>query len=368
VGAENMCAKVVDGCLVSLDKTMLYAAASGNEYVAIPEGVVSLPDGMFQEARSMKNIKLPSTLTTIGHQAFYNCASLEAIEFPASFVEFTGIYTFYNCNALKRVVFYGAPPFGLNDSGNFSYLNRGSLSYSREYGIEWQKIISLSKFSGYTQSDRPEVEYVSVAVRANDPTILDVVYRVKSAKPTVKVRALAFKDGVRSFANVVRPETLIEGTDVNVGDSITANVEHKLTWRVSSDWQIDLAKVKFEVLAVEEDILPLELVTIPSNGSNKAMEISWNAINEAQVFDALLWLYADKTEGLTLANGVLKDGSVQVASGTSITATKAVPYVFTKMGFSTLSGDELTYANAMTRLGLSPSGVRQYAYRWIEAQ
>jgi hypothetical protein len=38
------------------------------------------------------------------------------------------------------------------------------------------------------------------------------------------------------------------------------------------------------------------------------------------------------------------------------------------MGFSTLSGNNLTYANAMTRLGLSPSGVRQYAYRWIEAE
>jgi hypothetical protein len=180
---------------------------------------------------------------------------------------------------------------------------------------------------------------------------------------------------------VVRPETFIEGTEVNVGDAISANAEHKLTWRVSSDWQIDLAKVKFEVLAVEEDLLPLELVTIPANGSNRAMEISWNAITEAQVFDALLWLYADKTEGLTLVEGVLKNGSVQIASGSTPTTSTskyvngknvytypAQEYVFSKMGFSLLSDDTLAYANAMTRLGLSPSGVRQYAYRWIEAE
>lgn len=184
---------------------------------------------------------------------------------------------------------------------------------------------------------------------------------------------------------MVRPETFIEGTDVNVGDAISANAEHRLTWRVSSDWQIDLAKVKFEVLAVEEDLLPLELVTIPANGTNRAMEISWNAINEAQVFDALLWLYADKTAGLTLENGVLKDGSTELVECVTVYVRNewrnwdgtgyyykyfcdATDYVFSKMGFSPLSDNTLTYANAMTRLGLSPSGVRQYAYRWIEAQ
>ena len=244
---------------------------------------------------------------------------------------------------------------------------------------------NIGKFNGYNQTNKPEVEYVSVAVRESDPTILDVVYRVKSAKPVVKVRALAFKDGVRSFANVVRPETFIEGTDVNVGDAISANAEHKLTWRVSSDWQIDLAKVKFEVLAVEEDLLPLELVTIPANGSNRAMEISWNVITEAQVFDALLWLYADKTAGLTLADGELKDGGTTLAKNGSIRSSAydswdgvsqtyyrqthpAPAYVFSKMGFSQLAGDALAYANAMTRLGLRPLGVRQYAYRWLEVR
>ena len=296
-----------------------------------------------------------------------------------------GSYAFeYGNYTSRRVVLLGAPPSGI---ANSYLLSSSNVSYPREHGAAWLEILNnIGKFNGYNQTNKPEVEYVSVAVRESDPTILDVTYRVKSAKPTVKVRALAFKDGVRSFANVVRPETFIEGTDVNVGDAISANAEHKLTWRVSSDWQIDLAKVKFEVLAVEEDLLPLELVTIPANGSNRAMEISWNVITEAQVFDALLWLYADKTAGLTLANGVLKDGNTTLANGSTVPqqyqgdycdsngyyherhSCPGPEYVFSKMGFSLLSGDTLTYANAMTRLGLSPDGVRQYAYRWIEAQ
>ena len=368
VGAGNTCVKVADGCLVSLAGTALSAAPSGNESVTVPEGVVSIPGYMFFVAKSMKHITLPSTLMTIGGDAFRYCTSLEEIEFPASFVSFLGKNTFYYCDAIKRTVFNGAPPSGLNNDYNLSQLNLGTLSYPREYGAEWQKAISLSTFSGYTQSDRPEVEYVSVAVRANDPTILDVTYRVKSSKPTVKVRALAFKDSIRSFANVVRPVAFIEGTGANIGDSITANQEYKLSWRVSTDWQIDLAKVKFEVLVVEDDLLPLELITIPANGANRAMEISWNALSEAQVFDALLWLYADGDSGLMLVDGVLRNNGTQIASGIVISNLNAIRFVFAKMGYSTLEGDTLTYAKGATRLDLSPRGVRQYAYRWIDAQ
>ena len=126
--------------------------------------------------------------------------------------------------------------------------------------------------------------------------------------------------------------------------------------------------MKFEILAVEDGILPLELTTIPANGTNRAMELSWNLLTEAQVFDALLWLYADKTEGLTLTDGVLKNGSTQLANGSSISTSNALQYSFSKMGFSMLTGNSLTYANELSRLGLSPSGIRQYAYRWIEGE
>ena len=36
------------------------------------------------------------------------------------------------------------------------------------------------------------------------------------------------------------------------------------------------------------------------------------------------------------------------------------------MGYSLLTGAPLTYANQETRLGLSPSGARQYGYKIVE--
>ena len=414
VDAGNINCKVVNNCLVSYSGSTLLAVPFGCATVNIPQGVTAIPEYMFYNDDNLVSVTIPQGVTSIGGDAFANCRNLSAIDIPNG-VTYIGGRAFGACNNIllvvvpatvtsvgdwsfsvgynsisgnlsycpqRKVVFLGIPPSGIHGS----WLLDWDVSYPREHGAAWLEILNnINKFNGYNQTNKPEVEYVSVAVRESDPTILDVVYRVKSAKPTVKVRALAFKDGVRSFANVVRPETFIEGTEAHVGDAISANAEHRLTWRVSSDWQIDLAKVKFEVLAVEEDLLPLELVTIPANGSNKAMEISWNAITEAQVFDALLWLYADKTAGLTLANGVLKDGGTTLANNDSIRSSTynswdsvsqtyywqtypAPNYVFSKMGFTQLSGNSLTYANAMTRLDLRPLGVRQYAYRWIEAQ
>ena len=239
--------------------------------------------------------------------------------------------------------------------------------------------MGVGAFAGYYNPDAVKASVLTSSIRATDPTIMDVVYKVSSKKSSVKVRVLAFEDGQRSFAKVVRPETFVDGTGVNVGDNITPNVEHKISWKVSSDWQTKLAKVKFEVLASEGELLPLETMTIPASDQYGKMKITWNAISDSQVFDALLWLYADKDPSLTLSNGVLKNGATELArngglsngtytwdSGYFDDRVNAARYVLQKMGYSLLTGAPLTYANQETRLGLSPSGARQYGYKIVE--
>ena len=266
---------------------------------------------------------------------------------------------FSGCSGLTSVEFLGAPPSNISSS---LLLRCDVLRIPREYGAAWRKLFAANSFPGYGWGQKQMVEIVSSVIRENDPTVMDVVYKVKSVKPMVKVRALAFQDGERSFAKIVRPTEFIEDTAKNIGDAITANEEHKLSWRMSADWKIDLAKVRFEVLALDGDLLPLELTTIPKTVNHAAMEVSWNAITKQQVLDALLWLYADGAEGLTVENGGLKHGTTQLVSEGGLW-TAAMRYVYFKIGFSVLAGDELKYANEMTRLGLSPSGVRQYGYR-----
>ena len=191
---------------------------------------------------------------------------------------------------------------------------------------------------------------VSSQIRANDSTILDVVYKVASDKPTVNVRALAFEDGERSFWKVVRPETFVKDADgnetaQNIGDGIAANVEHKLSWKVSSDWKTDLAKVKFEVLTSDMAQLPLKTVTIPAvAGKSPEIKVYGNSQTEDDCFNALLWHCADSAPDLLIEDGYLywnRDNGARslLSNRTAVGAVStAVTYIYLKMGLEPLCG------------------------------
>lgn len=181
---------------------------------------------------------------------------------------------------------------------------------------------------------------VSSQVRANDPTVLDVVYRVTSDKPTVNVRALAFEDGERSFWKVVRPETFIDGTAANLGDNIAANTEHKLSWKVSSDWATDLAKCKFEVLVSEQGKLPLDWVTIPAVNGYPQYSFTYNSQNDSDVLNAMFWYYADAQDDLIIEDGYLKTiGGLALVNRDKIGDKRhCISYVADKMGLEPFGG------------------------------
>lgn len=193
---------------------------------------------------------------------------------------------------------------------------------------------------------------VSSQVRANDPTVLDVVYRVTSDKPTVNVRALAFEDGERSFWKVVRPETFIDGTAANIGDNIAANVEHTLSWKVSSDWATDLAKVKFEILTSEQGQLPMDWVKIPGVNGVPDIEVSYNSQTDTDVLNALFWYYADGANDLTIDDGYLKNtNGITLVSRTSVSDKfAAIVYIADKMGLEMFAGPLYPYAIQARRM------------------
>lgn len=365
---------VLGGCPVT---DMRLSSAKYNKEITslvIPNGVTRIYDNSFYGCTALRSVTLPDSMKVIEGFAFYGCTALRRMELPASLTSF-GTYTFDGCSSLEVIVSHGKPPSALFDS---HVLNSCKYIWcTREYASSWISSAGINKFAGYIVNNKIEVS--SSHVRDDDPTIMDVVYKVTSKKPSVKVRVLAFEEGQRSFAKVVRPETFVDGTGVNVGDNIAPNVEHKISWRVSGDWKTKLAKVKFEVLASEGELLPLETMTIPASDQYGKMKITWNAISDSQVFDALLWLYADKDPSLTLSNGVLKNGATELArngglsngtytwdSGYFDDRVNAARYVLQKMGYSLLTGAPLTYANQETRLGLSPSGARQYGYKIVE--
>ena len=331
----------------------------GFAQITIADGVRSIGSGAFDFCYA--DIEIPASVTQIGSCAFECCGS---VVWHVSQSVSIGGYAFWS-TSFEVIAECDLWSSLANYEHNY---NLTTFKCKRMHAHNWIAKFGDGKFAGYID-DMPGVEIVSSSMRKDDPTVMDVVYKVHSSAQTVKVRAMAWENGERNLSKAIRPTKWIEGTEANIGDAVTANEEHKLSWRIAGDWATDLSKVKLEVLAVEDDLLPLELQTIPATTTHQKMKISWNKMTADHVFDALLWLYADGDAGLTLTNGQLKNGANLLASGTSLyNSETAVGYVFGKMGYQKLAGDELAYARRVTQLELPVGGVQQFAVKYPDAK
>lgn len=332
----------------------------------LPNSLREIGESTFLDCAQLKVCDLPVSLNNVGSQAFSGCVVSEIIALPKD-LHHIGNDAFGRCADLKSVVALGSVPSGLDSSG---LLKEGVMFYyTQEYGAEWQKVVPLDNAVGLYHGERGAVSVTSFLPREGDASILEAKYVVNSKKPSVKVRVLAFEDGVHSFAKVIRPATFVDGSETGVGDDIAPGEERMLAWQVASDWATKLSKVDFEVMALEGGLLPLETIQIPANGDHKAVVVSWNKMQDGQVLDALYWLYADSDSGLSLENGVLKrndTGTILVEGETIVNPHAAVDYVYAKMGYETLSGEVLDYVRDATDLNLNPNGIRQYAYKVVE--
>ncbi len=258
----------------------------------------------------------------------------------------------------------------------------GGCQSDSQYGILWKVATesTWNKFFGEIdrfktgevstslklEANKPVVVINSAQMRASDPTVMDVEYRVYSSSDTVNVRAVAFEDGERSFWKVVRATTFVKDPDgnetaCNIGDGIAANVPHKLAWKVAADWKTDLAKVKFEVLCSEQAQLPLKLQTIPATAQNPAMTIGYGSQTDEDIFNALLWYYADGDSQLVNDNGYVRASGVACVGGTrwvdrtNISGERMdiLKWLYAKIGYEPLIGGNLMdYVRKATRKDL----------------
>ena len=216
---------------------------------------------------------------------------------------------------------------------------------------------------------REKPRIVSSKMRKSDKTIMDIVYIVESTKPTANVRALAFQDGERSFWKVVKPKTFVNDengnpTAGNIGDGVPANQQLNLAWKVPSDWDIDIAKVKFEILTSEAAQLPMKTMTIPATEKNPAMTIAVNSQTDADIFNALLWHWANGVTDLLNPDGYLSldhpypnqvdTTNVRLVDRKTIAnRPEALRYIYAKMGWEPLEGGNLMdYVRKSTRKDL----------------
>jgi len=83
---------------------------------------------------SLKNIKLPSTITSIGTNAFGECSGLTSFSIPSTVVSI-GSYAFYNCTGLASIIVNSSYPIDLTSSNYVFYnINKTTCSLNVPYG------------------------------------------------------------------------------------------------------------------------------------------------------------------------------------------------------------------------------------------
>ena len=94
--------------------------------IVIPSCVTSIEQGAFHECTSLESITIPDSVTSIGSEAFYRCTSLTSVQIAEdSKLERIGDHVFYGCTSLTSI----AIPDGVMSIGYDAFSGCTSLTY-----------------------------------------------------------------------------------------------------------------------------------------------------------------------------------------------------------------------------------------------
>lgn len=347
-------------------------------------------------------VKIPSkidgrTVSSIGEDAFAKCSGITRLIVPRNVL--------IGSMALRadEIVFLGRPPspgnpgfsaFWLGETkkvivtcdwdedANLPYFPGGyQLEVPFQYVGGWSvahhnaQTEYAEEYSDVTLVTKPKcVAYgttsVDVSIRMKTPKTMEVTYKINSDLPTVKARALAFEDGIRSFTHAVPVRT---GTNIPNGGNVATNQEHKFLWDIASDWNTDLSKVSMEILVQGETLLPQVCLSLPKTQTHQSMTVTLNSLTTPCLFEALMWCVAEGDERLRITSGGVFVNNTQIADGDNLSedetsATALLNYLYGKMGYKVLAGEDLTYAESATRMDFAESGFRQVSVKIEEGE
>ena len=173
VQEENKNYSSVNGILFNKEKTeiTIYPAGKKETSYNIPERVISIGRGAFEDCSSLAEINIPEGVTSIGPSAFAGCSSLSKIELPSSAISI-GFHAFWECSSLTEINI----PEGVTSIGGEAFwgcssltINCRSNSYAKEYAV--------SNNINYTEIN-PEI--ISITGNAEEWTHEDVTLKVEA--------------------------------------------------------------------------------------------------------------------------------------------------------------------------------------------
>ena len=146
--------------------TPWYISKANTINVTIEEGITKIGTSMFSNCSALQMVRLPSTLTSIGDNAFYGCSGMKGELNSIENLTYLGQYAFYRCSGitgtikipsaiteLSTGIFYGTSIEKLVIHDNVTTLN-GLVFYNcanlRELIIPISLSMSTNSFAGCT--------------------------------------------------------------------------------------------------------------------------------------------------------------------------------------------------------------------------
>ena len=149
--------------------------------VVLPSNLTIISDNLFYNCTNLKDIIIPKSVTKIGSYAFYNCISLENVTIPKNVNEI-GRYAFYNCKNISTLIF--EENIEIKKIGDNAFTNCSNIE---ELNIP-EGITGINGFSGEdklriinipsTVSEIPSYSFKNIYTRAQ-------IITVNSENPTV---------------------------------------------------------------------------------------------------------------------------------------------------------------------------------------
>ena len=205
-----------DGTAVTEYQIAHHAFLSGDlTSVIIPSSVTSIGDNAFYWCDSLTSVTIGNGVTSIGDNAFYNCNSLTSVTI-GSCVTSIGEWAFYGCDSLASIVI----PAGVTSIGeNAFYFSRSLVSVT----IEGTKV-ELGKNAFASCSELTEIAFTGTGELAL--TLGERAFYRCTSLENFSVKANTIALGANLFSDCTSLTSVtIEGNSVTVGDGVFNNCE-----------------------------------------------------------------------------------------------------------------------------------------------
>ncbi len=299
-----------------------YAFSDGVTSVSIPESVVTIQDYAFYNCYSLEKINFSEGLKYIGEEAFYSC-NLQKLTFPETLEEiddyaFSGNYDIYELNlpktrgvklgdnAFDRGTWYWSQPDGPIVSGKTFLCYKSYQVYLDEYtipyGIESIGSSAFTDLNGTTTIDIPDtVKYISeYAFRGTQITEVVIPDGVEAIEDNTFY-------GCWNLEKVTLPDTI-----TYIGDYAFASCDNLSSFSIPEKVTY-IGNYAFAYSGISEIVLP-ENNKLTYFGANVLYYTPWySAQPDEPIYIDDIFVGIKSSEGTIINSVDIKDGTKLIA-------------------------------------------------------